>query len=657
MNRAELRSRWDRYSRNFVPEKPSGFSPEEYVLDSEAVAHQAELETQLAPDDCLVRLGFHCGGDDRGMGTLERPRGKLKELTRFLQGKDIPMAFKYKLGSGADLHVVREASAIADRDIWFIGDVHGDMLALRAARAFINSNSTRRPVYVFLGDLFDRNPFGLNVLMEVVEMLRDEPESVFLLAGNHDDGLDCSNGRFFSRIQPHQFADELNELEDDDVAEFVKAFIRIVKTLPVGLLLPNGLLAIHGGVPSRPERSVKNIWEGRDVSGIFRYIHERRSEFLVNRIQKDALTGSKMSPEYSWLELVNFSEAVEKAYEVPVKSVVRGHDHCDLCRHEWGRSDFKGNDNCPPAKAARVRDALTMTSMVMMDSVEKTLSGFLHKKFSYPTIARYDADGTVPQVFTLMFADDQAAGYVAAECEKMTLAIRSQVTELEADKTKQVEAVKTQKAWDEKVNVLKAEKEKHDRGGAELEKGAEKLQTELARREREKNEPTRDVAAKRKDGAAQKKDFEPTVSEAFEAVERRKAAEQENASTPPDKGEYDEWDGDFVDNLLKVTRKFLNWLLRSSDEGLRKKQQELAADIADEKAECARLEKEIEKAEASLSKASQAVADWQKRLDGRQSQIDDSNRRLSEQRAHVEKCKAEVERCQKATEFLKGVGK
>ncbi len=410
MNREDLVERWNGYCSAYVPEKPKGFDPEAYVFDAEGLQVPANLSKQMVAGDRLVKLNFHQKSAERGLGSFERSPNRMEELTKFLRNGTLRMAFGYEIGKGDDVHVVGDAASVAGRDIWFIGDVHGDILAFRSAMAFIASNSLRRPVYVFLGDLFDRNPFGLNVLIEAMALLRDDPDSVFFIAGNHDDGLEWTDAGFSSRITPHQFSDELNAFGEETTKEFVKEYVRLAKKLPVGLVLPNGIFATHGGVPSRPERAVKNIWEGKDAKGIKRLIAEKRSEFLCNRFQKDVSSGTKISPDFSWVEIINFGEAIETAYGVPVRSMVRGHDHCDLCRHDWARSSFEGNDNCPPEKAAKVRDVLTMTSMVMLYK-EESLPGFLQHKTSFPTVARYNAQDVKPDVFTISLDSSAALQY------------------------------------------------------------------------------------------------------------------------------------------------------------------------------------------------------------------------------------------------------
>ena len=79
-----------------------------------------------------------------------------------------------------------------DQPLWIIGDLHGDLLALEAALMLIRSHvqhGLRAPRIVFLGDLFDDEGFGLEVLLRVFEIILEDPSLICVLAGNHDEAL------------------------------------------------------------------------------------------------------------------------------------------------------------------------------------------------------------------------------------------------------------------------------------------------------------------------------------------------------------------------------------------------------------------------------------------------------------------------------------
>ena len=69
--------------------------------------------------------------------------------------------------------------------LWIVGDLHGDLLALEAALALIDGGRLRNrgtsARIIFLGDLFDDEGFGLEVLLRVFELLVDTPELICIL--------------------------------------------------------------------------------------------------------------------------------------------------------------------------------------------------------------------------------------------------------------------------------------------------------------------------------------------------------------------------------------------------------------------------------------------------------------------------------------------
>ena len=134
MNREDLTKRWNGYCLAHVPDKPKGFDPEAYVFGAEDLPVPANLSRQMAAGDRLVRLDFRQKSAERGLGSFERSRDRMKDLTKFLRNGTLRMAFGYEIGKGDDVHVVDDAVSIADRDIRFIGDVHGDILAFRSAQ-------------------------------------------------------------------------------------------------------------------------------------------------------------------------------------------------------------------------------------------------------------------------------------------------------------------------------------------------------------------------------------------------------------------------------------------------------------------------------------------------------------------------------------------
>ena len=97
--------------------------------------------------------------------------------------------------------------------LWIIGDLHGDLLALEASLVQIHRDAapdSAPPRIVFLGDFFDDEGFGLEVLVRLFELIVEAPQRVCVIAGNHDEALSYDGKQFASSVVPSDFADFLN---------------------------------------------------------------------------------------------------------------------------------------------------------------------------------------------------------------------------------------------------------------------------------------------------------------------------------------------------------------------------------------------------------------------------------------------------------------
>ena len=119
-----------------------------------------------------------------------------------------------------------------ERPIVFVGDVHGDLDAVR--RVFARFPS-RENTLVFLGDLVDRGPDSLAVLEEVMEAKVHDASSVHVLMGNHEAWT----------VMPFRQADFWRSLPKDLALRLGTALL----ALPYMAWHPCGLAAVHGALP------------------------------------------------------------------------------------------------------------------------------------------------------------------------------------------------------------------------------------------------------------------------------------------------------------------------------------------------------------------------------------------------------------------------
>jgi len=217
-------------------------------------------------------------------------------------------------------------------DLWFIGDVHGDLLSLCVALEYIEKTSHRRarqPWVVFLGDLFDRGELGEPVVLQVLHWVLTRRSQVCLLPGNHDEALQYheDSGAFMSRVSPFEFAEWLNVRQDQPVSQRLgKVVIDFFKRAPRALFLPDGLLVAHGGVPLRDLSGGLSAPESlNDPRCLQDFVWTRahpRARFKVpNRHSKTC--------EFGYEDFEYFCLRCSEVGGRPVARMIRGHDHLE----------------------------------------------------------------------------------------------------------------------------------------------------------------------------------------------------------------------------------------------------------------------------------------------------------------------------------------
>ncbi|MDQ3518143.1 MAG: metallophosphoesterase [Gemmatimonadota bacterium] len=271
---------------------------------------------------------------------------------------------------------------LSDEPLWFIGDIHGDLLALDSALALIARESERENVaharIVLLGDLFDDGGYGLETLLRVFELILERPQTLCLLAGNHDEALGYNGARFTATVSPSDFSDFLNEnLAHEWIGRAGKLAVRIVAHAPRALFFPDGLLAVHGGFPLTDlhERLAETSdWNDPQclIDFVWTRAHPRARKKLPNRTSRGS--------QFGYEDFAAFC-ALSATLGRPVTHMVRGHDHVDE-RYE-------------------VYPAYASTPVLTTVALSRRLVRELFGPFvRVPTIARW-IRGSLPQVYRL----------------------------------------------------------------------------------------------------------------------------------------------------------------------------------------------------------------------------------------------------------------
>jgi hypothetical protein len=255
------------------------------------------------------------------------------------------------LGKDPVLHLDESISA---KPWYFIGDIHGDVLALHTLLSHVRKNAGFH--LCFLGDLVDRGPFSAECLALLLEFAMDHPKRVLWILGNHDESLRYlyspttlaslafaeappqADRKFAASVEPAEFAQWLNE-SGTEREPIGRLFVEVCRGLPRAALFSDGLLATHGGVP------LEDLWNDL-VQRESLYQERALLDFTWVRLcdqpskkgwKLDA-TKRKSSSDFQMgvKDLENFQDRVKEW--LPFHSIVRGHDH-----FETGHANLKNS--------------------------------------------------------------------------------------------------------------------------------------------------------------------------------------------------------------------------------------------------------------------------------------------------------------------------
>jgi hypothetical protein len=254
----------------------------------------------------------------------ERIIARMEE--RLEGGGPLGLAFE-EYAAGPDDRAIQVGERWPLGEVWFVGDIHGDLLALESALQHIDrSGGGADARVVFLGDLFDDGVHAAEVVLRVFELVLDGPMRVTVVAGNHDEALAFADGRFQSTVLPSDFTDWLNaNLQNEMAVRLGRLIIRFFQRALRALFFPDGLLVAHGGVPHtdlHADLLRDGNWNDPRMLQDFVWLraHPRARKRIPNRTTR----GSEFGRE-------DFAAFCAVATQVgrPVERMIRGHDHVE----------------------------------------------------------------------------------------------------------------------------------------------------------------------------------------------------------------------------------------------------------------------------------------------------------------------------------------
>lgn len=246
------------------------------------------------------------------------------------------------IGWGLTLPRVQKLAPEHETKPWhFVGDIHGDFLALHRLLQRVFQEQDFR--LCFLGDLIDRGPMHIECFAALLDAVEKHPHQIMWVLGNHDDGVrwNWTDRKFFAArgIEPAEFVAWLNTPPEGYKSEQVQAwgrlFLDIAARLPRAMLFNDGLLATHGGVP------LADRWPFLKTMEAFhhtRCLDDFTWSRLVNYPKRVGWTTERRqnSSDFGlgYLDLEGFCQTAQSVF--PVSRVVCGHEHIE---NGWEKPD------------------------------------------------------------------------------------------------------------------------------------------------------------------------------------------------------------------------------------------------------------------------------------------------------------------------------
>jgi len=151
---------------------------------------------------------------------------------------------KWLIDKSRELFISQPVLLDLEAPLKIVGDIHGQYYDL--LRVFEYGGFPPEANYLFLGDYVDRGPNGLETICLLLAYKIKYPENFFMLRGNHECGS-------INRI--YGFYDECRERYN---LKIWKAFNDCFNCLPLGAIIEDKILCIHGGL-SPDLRSLEQI--------------------------------------------------------------------------------------------------------------------------------------------------------------------------------------------------------------------------------------------------------------------------------------------------------------------------------------------------------------------------------------------------------------
>lgn len=229
-----------------------------------------------------------------------------------------------------------------------IGDLHGHILdLLRVIKKF---GMPDKIPFVFLGDLVDRGEFSIETVLIVFLLKLVHPENVHVVRGNHEFDFLSRQCGFMAQLK--------NFYDEQDLFE---CFMVTFSFMPLGCLIDEGILCIHGGLGPgvfslsqfrKMERPVDNfdddfigsvLWgDPHDATNTFTPSSRGTGYFFGAEATKEFLTANRLTTLVRAHECV--MGGVRRMFDGACVTVFTASNYCGLMGNSAGILEVKGRN-------------------------------------------------------------------------------------------------------------------------------------------------------------------------------------------------------------------------------------------------------------------------------------------------------------------------
>lgn len=197
----------------------------------------------------------------------------------------------------------------SSQEIVIIGDIHGHVLDL--FRTLSKTGMPTDKTLLFLGDIVDRGDFSTETITIIFALKILYPSNVFIIRGNHE---------FSEMARQCGFSNELTSLYNGNSSIEI-AFMEAFSYIPIGALIGNHSLCIHGGIGPK-------FYKIEQLETIQRPLNEYHNDLVSEILWSDpSRFGKGFEPSTRGIGYFFGPDALEDFLVTnKLKYVVRGHE-------------------------------------------------------------------------------------------------------------------------------------------------------------------------------------------------------------------------------------------------------------------------------------------------------------------------------------------